>query len=99
MKYSFELEWDELPEDLRREKIEAFIEDMGPQTCLECSGDGTIENTIPARQEAGQIVDEQTETIECENCDGSGEVEPDINDDSLIEEAESMIKAHFPIQF
>lgn len=94
-KYQFLLEWDDLPEELREEKITAYIEKGEKRACEECDWTGSI--SIPASQEAGEIKDEETQT--CNHCSGSGEVDPDPEDLHQREEAEEDIKAHFPIYF
>lgn len=39
MKYAFKLEWDELPEELREEKIHRYIIDGEKRRCEECDGE------------------------------------------------------------
>ncbi len=39
MKYAFNLEWNELPEELREEKIRQFILDGEKRLCDECDGE------------------------------------------------------------
>ncbi len=39
MKYAFKLEWDELPEELREEKICRYIIDGEKRLCEECDGE------------------------------------------------------------
>jgi len=39
MKYAFKLEWDELPEELREEKIRRYIIDGEKRQCEECDGE------------------------------------------------------------
>lgn len=39
MKYTFRLEWDELPEELREEKIRQYIIDGEKRQCEKCDGE------------------------------------------------------------
>ena len=94
-KYQFVLDWDELPEDFKEEKITEYIEKSEKLECKEC--DGTGSTSIPASQEAGEIRDEEAQT--CNHCGGSGEVAPDPEDQDQRDKAEDYIKAHFPIYF
>lgn len=94
-KYQFLLEWDDLPEELREEKITAYIEKGEKRACEECDGSGAT--SISASQEAGEIKDEETQT--CNHCNGLGEVDPDPENLHQREEAEEDIRAHFPIYF
>ena len=50
-KYQFVLDWDELPEDFKEEKITEYIEKSEKLECKECDGSGST--SIPASQEAG----------------------------------------------
>ena len=43
MTYAFNLEWDELPEELREEKIRRYILSGDKRDCWECDGTGEIE--------------------------------------------------------
>ena len=94
-KYQFVLDWDELPEDFKEEKITEYIEKGEKRECEECGG--SCSTSIPASQEAGEIRDEETQT--CNHCGGSGEVAPDPDDQDQRDKAEDYIKAHFPIYF
>ncbi|HRZ95216.1 MAG TPA: hypothetical protein P5262_01470 [Candidatus Moranbacteria bacterium] len=40
MTYAFNLEWDELPEELREEKIRQYILSGDKRDCWECDGTG-----------------------------------------------------------
>ncbi len=44
MKYAFNLDWDELPEELREEKIREYILSGDKRACWECDGTGEIKN-------------------------------------------------------
>jgi len=99
MKYQFNLEWDELPEDFKEQKIKEWIESGDSRDCEDCDGTGSITEKIPAHQEAGEVVDEQVKEWGCKTCDGEGKVDPDPDDLHQQEEAEEYIKAHFPIYF
>lgn len=87
-KYQFVLEWDELPEDFKEEKITEYIEKGEKQECEECGGTGST--TISASQEAGEIRDEETQT--CSRCGGSGEVDPDPDDQCLNASGKQVIQ-------
>ena len=99
MKYQFNLEWDELPEDFKEQKIKEWIEGGDSRDCEDCNGTGNMTETIPAHQEAGVAVDEQVKEWGCTACNGEGKVDPDSDDLHQQEEAEEYIKAHFPIYF
>lgn len=99
MRYRFNLEWDELPDNLKDEKVREYIEAGDPRDCENCDGTGKVTETIPAHQQAGEIADEQSREVNCETCGGSGEVEPDPEDEHQREEAEQDIRVHFPIYF
>ena len=87
-KYQFVLDWDDLPEDFREEKITEYIEKGEKRECEECNGVGTVPMEIAGK-----------EGVPCEVCKGAGEVDPDSDDLHQREEAEEDIKAHFPIYF
>ena len=99
MKYQFNLEWDELPEELREEKIKEYILKETVRDCDDCDGEGKKDAVIPAHQEAGKIVDESEASGDCPTCEGTGNVDPDPEDLHQQEKAEESIKAHFPIYF
>ena len=86
MKYQFNLEWDELPEDFREAKITEYIEAVEPYECYECDGAGTVGES-------------NTEPVECENCKGKGQVSTDSGNLHEREEALESIRCHFPIYF
>ena len=44
MKYAFNLDWDELPEELREEKIREYILSGDKRPCWECDGAGESED-------------------------------------------------------
>lgn len=101
MKYQFNLYWYELPEQLRDEKIKAYL-DGQYVNCVECDGSGKVLESIPAHQEGGEIVDEHTVEKECPDCGGSGEkelTEESEEWESEYTKAERAIEAHFPIYF
>lgn len=99
MKYQFNLEWDELPDDFKEQKIKEWIEASDRRDCEDCDGTGKQTSTVAAHEEAGEIKDEQTNEHDCETCGGTGQVDPDSDDLHQQEEAEEYIKAHFPIYF
>ena len=99
MKYQFNLEWDELPEEFRNEKIQEYIEKGDKRECDNCEGEGKKDTIVPAHQEAGKIVDESEASGDCPACEGTGQVDPDPDDLHQQEEAEEHIKMRFPIYF
>ncbi len=91
MKYAFNLEWNELPEELREAKIQEYILAGDKRDCEECDGVGEI----PMAMERGDIKASKP----CGNCSGTGRVNPDPDDLHQQEEAEEDIRIHFPIYF
>lgn len=91
MKYQFNLEWDELPEEFKEEKIRQYILAGEKRDCEECDGVGET----PTAMERGDIKDSK----QCKHCGGSGRVNPDPDDLHQQEEAEEYIRTHFPIYF
>ncbi len=87
-KYQFVLDWDELPEDFKEEKITEYIEKGEKNECKECDGIGTQPMEIAGK-----------EGVICESCKGTGEVNPDPDDQEQRKDAERDIEAHFPIYF
>ena len=91
MKYAFNLEWNELPEELREAKIREYILAGDKRDCEECDGVGEI----PTAMERGDIKASKS----CSHCNGTGRVNPDPDDLHQQEEAEESIRIHFPIYF
>lgn len=91
MDYAFNLEWDELPQDLKDEKVRQYILASDLRDCDACDGVGEIATSM----DRGDI----EETKECQRCEGSGQVEPDADDIHQQEEAEEIIRTHFPLYF
>jgi len=48
-KYQFVLDWDELPEDFKEEKITEYIERGKKVECRECEGFGTLPMEITGK--------------------------------------------------
>lgn len=86
MKHQFNLEWNELPEDFRENKITEYIEAGEPTECNECDGAGT----------AGES---STDSIECKSCKGKGVVSADPEDLHQRDQAEKEIESRFPLYF
>lgn len=87
MDYRFNLEWDDLPEDLREQKILEYIEAGDKDDCEECDGDGML-----------HYDDGQPDKV-CTACNGSGRIAPDPDDLKRQRDAERDIASHFPIYF
>lgn len=91
MKYAFNLQWSELPEELREAKIREYILAGNKRDCECCDGVGEIATAM----ERGDIKDSRP----CFHCRGTGRVDPDPDDVHQQEEAEEDIRIHFPIYF
>jgi RecJ-like exonuclease len=90
----FELHWNEIPENLREQKIDEFLAEEY-FACEECDGTGTIEvkpgpNDMAPTDEGGK---------ECPACKGEGAIAGDPENLYHRDEAEEIIQSHFPIYF
>jgi RecJ-like exonuclease len=70
MKYGFNLEWNELPEELREEKIRQYIQAKGKTDCWECDGTGKIGNACcKACEGFGKVYPDQDDLREQEEAE------------------------------
>ena len=92
MTYQFNLEWQDLPEELREELIDKYLEAGDGYPCDHCDGTGEIKTE-------GEVNGIQTSlTEQCSECEGKGMVK-DKDNLHHRDEAEMDIEARFPIYF
>lgn len=68
MNYLFNLEWDELPEELREEKISQYILDGGKRQCDKCEGEDIYCKVCKGLGQVDPDPDDVHEQEEAEEC-------------------------------
>ncbi len=88
MKYQFNLEWNDLNEELREELITKYLEGGEGYPCDNCDGEGAV------KAKGDTIITH----LECIECKGKGKV---IDTENLHhrDEAQMDIEARFPMYF